>query len=125
MKKEIAKQYIAFLSEGNVEGVIGLFSESGKVYSPIYGEKNAKEFYRILNDDTLQSELSLKEIFQNEESENIALYFEYKWTVKSGNVVVFDVVDILEFDEQNKIQELKIIYDTVISKRLVEEMKTQ
>lgn len=49
--------------------------------------------------------------------------FEYKWTVKSGKIVEFDVVDILDFDKENKIIGLKIIYDTVISRNLVDEMK--
>lgn len=122
-KKEIAKQYIEFLSKGNAEGVISLFTEKGKVHSPIYGEKGASDFYKTLAEDTLNSELKLNEIFENANSGNIALYFEYTWTVKSGKIVVFDVVDIIEFDNQNKILELKIIYDTVVSRRLVEEMK--
>ena len=123
MKNKIAKQYIEFLSTDNTEGIIELFADSGKVQSPIYGEKSAREFYKTLAEDTHNSELQLIEIFENVNSGNIALYFEYKWTVKSGKIVEFDVVDIIEFDDQNKIVSLKIIYDTVVSRALVEEMK--
>jgi hypothetical protein len=123
MKIEIAKQYIEFLSKGNVEGVISLFAKNGKVHSPIYGEKSASDFYRILAEDTLNSSLKLNEIFENANTGNIALYFEYTWTVKSGKIVVFDVVDIIEFDNNNKISSLKIIYDTVISRNLIEEIQ--
>lgn len=122
-KKEIAKQYIDFLSKGNVEKIIALFTENGKVHSPIYGELRADKFYETLNDDTINSEIKLKGIFEDSTTKNLALYFEYKWTVKSGKIVNFDVVDIIEFDTQNKISELKIIYDTVVSRRLIEELK--
>ncbi|HEY5686984.1 MAG TPA: nuclear transport factor 2 family protein [Yeosuana sp.] len=123
MKKEIAKQYIEFLSKDHFEGIIGLFEENGKVYSPIYGERSASDFYDALAEDTCNSELKLNEIFENINSGNIALYFTYRWTLKSGKIVVFDVVDIIKFDDQNKILELKIIYDTVVSRNLVEELK--
>jgi len=123
MRKQVAIQYLEFLSKGNVEGIISLFAKNGKVCSPIYGEKGASEFYRELGEDTLNSELKLNEIFENIDSGNVALYFEYKWTIKSGKIIVFDVVDIIELDAQNKIQELKIIYDTVTSRRLLGDMK--
>ncbi len=123
MKKTIANKYIECLAKGDVAGVIDLFAENGKVHSPIYGEKLASDFYQTLASDTLSSELKLKEVFENADSGNIALYFEYRWTVKSGKIVIFDVVDIIAFDEQNKITELKIIYDTVVSRNLVEELK--
>jgi len=123
-KIEIAKKYIEFLSVGDVEKIINLFAENGKVSSPIYGEKQADKFYKELTEDTVTSELKLKGIFEDADSDRIALYFEYKWTVKSGKIAEFDVVDIFDFNDENKITELKIIYDTVISRNLVDEMKT-
>jgi hypothetical protein len=66
--------------------------------------------------------LKLKGIFEDADSARIALYFEYKWTVKSGKITEFDVVDIFKFNDENKITELKIIYDTVISRNLVDEI---
>jgi len=122
-KKEIAKQYIDFLSKGNIKRIINLFAKNGKVYSPIYGACNVDKFYTVLNNDTINSELNLKGIFEDSDTGKLALYFEYKWTVRSGKIVEFDVVDILEFDNQNKILELKIIYDTVVSRKLIEEME--
>lgn len=122
-KKEIAKKYIEYLSIGDTEKIVSLFAENGRVSSPIYGENDASKFYKTLSDDTINSELNLKGIFEESGTEKLALYFEYKWTVKSGRIVAFDVVDILEFDNRNKISKLMIIYDTVISRKLIEEMK--
>jgi hypothetical protein len=123
-KREIAYKYIELLSMGDVEKIVDLFAENGKVSSPIYGEKQAGIFYKELIADTLSSDLKLRGIFEDAESDRIALYFEYKWTVKSGKFVEFAAVDIFDFDNENKITVLKIIYDTVISRNLVDEMKT-
>ena len=122
IKNEIARKYLEFLECGNIESVIGLFSENGIVESPIYGIKRAEEFYRNLYNDTSNSELQLKGIFEQNDSNNLALYFNYKWTLKNNRKVDFDVVDIIEFDAQNKINKLKIIYDTVISRKLIDEL---
>lgn len=118
-KKEIANTYLEYLERGNIEQLIALFDENGIVDSPIYGIKKADEFYRELNDDTSNSELHLKGIFEQNESNDLALYFTYKWTLKNNQKVEFDVVDIIEFNAKNKIKKLKIIYDTVLARKLV------
>jgi len=69
------------------------------------------------------SELELKKVFQNSRSGNIASYFEYAWTFKSGKTVVFDVVDKFKFDHENKITELKIIYDTVLARSIIKKIR--
>lgn len=121
-KTEVAQIYVDLLAKGDMNAVIDLFSQDGVVHSPIYGLMQASEFYHKLAEDTTSSSIEMDGIFHEKESERIAIYFKYTWTVKSGKQVIFDVVDVITFDEQGKIQELKIIYDTVISRRLVEEL---
>lgn len=121
-KSGIAKKYLEYLENGNIEKVIGLFSNNGIVESPIYGIKKADVFYRELNNDTSNSELFLKGIFEQNDSNNLALYFTYKWTLKNNEKVEFDVVDIIELNSENKIMKLKIIYDTVTSRKLVNKL---
>ena len=67
--------------------------------------------------------MKLKGIFEEEDSDSIALYFNYKWTMKNNELVEFDVVDIIEFDESNQIIKLKIIYDTFKSRAMIKELK--
>ena len=121
-KKEIAKKYIGHLENGNIEQIIALFSQDGIVDSPLYGIRKANEFYLELNSDTANSELSILGIFEENDSNNLALYFTYKWTLKNNQIVEFNVVDIIEFDALNKISKLKIIYDTVIARKLVKQL---
>ena len=121
--KEIALQYIKFLENGEIDNITNLFTETGKVTSPIYGIKLANEFYKELLNDTQNSRLKLKGIFEEENSKRIAISFNYKWTLKNNSHIEFDVVDIIEFNENNKIIHLEIIYDTVKSRALVKSLK--
>ena len=121
--KEIALKYIHFLENFETEKIIALFAVAGKVNSPLYGIRNAKEFYTLLDEDTLNSGLIVNSIFENKESNSIALYFTFHWTLKNNKKVVFDVVDIIEFNEKNEIVLLTIIYDTVIARNLHEDVR--
>lgn len=122
-KKEIAIKYLDYLDKGDIENITKLFNENGFVDSPIYGIMKADEFYHKLNNDTSNSELLLKGIFEDNDSNKLALYFCYKWTLKNKEEVEFDVVDIIEFDSFNMINKLKIIYDTVLARALLKQLK--
>jgi len=122
-KKEIALKYLNYLDKGDIEKIIKLFNENGVVDSPIYGIMQADKFYPQLNNDTSNSELHLKGIFEENNSNKLALYFSYKWTLRNKEEVEFDVVDIIEFDSLNMINKLKIIYDTVVSRALVNDLE--
>ena len=58
-------------------------------------------------------------IFEDHSSGELALYFEYQWQLNTEKRVCFDVVDIIKFDDLNKIIALKIIYDTYAARQLL------
>lgn len=121
-KNEIATNYLEYLENGDVERIIALFSPNGIVESPVYGCMKATLFYPKLKSDTSNSKLKLRGIFEDNETSSLALYFNYTWILKNNKKVAFNVVDILEFDAQHKISKLTIIYDTVRSRTLVEQL---
>ncbi len=121
-KKEIALQYLEFLEKGETEQLIALFDTEGMVDSPMYGSMKASLFYPTLIDDTKSSLLKLQGLFEDTSTGNLAIYFTYIWTLKNNQKVVFDVVDIVEFNTQHKIKKLKIIYDTVVARALVKQL---
>lgn len=124
-KKEIAMNYLEFLENGNIRELLKLFSEDGIVDSPVYGLMTAKQFYHELTDNTQKSKLILKGVFEEKNSGKIAIYFHYNWTLINNEQVEFDVVDIIEFNSSKQITKLKIIYDTVKSRKVVNELKDQ
>jgi len=122
-RSSIAKNYLKFLQNGDISQLLNLFSQDAIVDSPLYGIKKATDFYRGLQADTQSSELKLIGIFEEENRSDIALYFTYKWTLKTREIVSFDVVDVIEFNDSDKIKKLKIIYDTVLARTLVNQLK--
>ena len=112
-KREVAEAYLARLEASDMDAVVELFSPDGVVQSPIYNRLPAADFYRKLAADTRESRLELLGIFEAEADNRLALYFNYHWLMANGQEVHFEVVDILIFNDQNQIEELRIIYDTV------------
>ena len=118
LMKVICQEYISALESGNIDAILSLFSTEAVIESPIYGTMDATRFYKTLGDDTSQSQLEIQGIFEEVESRRAALYFTYHWTMSSGKEVSFDVVDILEIDDKEKIEKLIIIYDAEVARRL-------
>ena len=116
--KETALHYLKLLEEGNTAQINDLFAADALVHSPVYGTMNPKSFYSTLSNDTNNSELEILSIFENQKGDQVALHFNYKWTLKNGQLVAFDVVDIFEFRD-NKITDLKIIYDASVTRSLI------
>jgi hypothetical protein len=115
----VARHYLSNLEKGDLDGILSLFAQSALVDSPLYGIMKASEFYGKLLDDTQSSVLRLDGVFPEEETKRIALLFDYHWTLASGQTVDFKVVDILEFNGELQIEKLTIIYDTVVSRKLL------
>ena len=121
----IVRKYMEWLEKGDMQNIVALFSENGTVDSPLYGVKKASEFYKILSADTADSKLKLNGIFEEKTTGRIALYFNYNWILKNNKSVNFDVVDIIEFNENGKIESLKIIYDPTQSRKLFGERSSK
>lgn len=112
-KAAIIKAYFHGLEARSYEQVIALFSKDAIVHSPLYGQIKADKFYRELFADTNSSKITLKNVFVSENNSNIAAaHFLYEWTLKDGTLAPFECIDVFEFDSDNNIIELKIIYDT-------------
>ncbi|TPN89043.1 nuclear transport factor 2 family protein [Aquimarina algicola] len=121
--KEIAHNYLTYLEKGQISKIVDLFSETGTVISPLYGTMPATDFYTALASDTSESILEFDGIFQEENTSRITLLFNYTWILKNHKTVQFKVVDLIEFNIENKIEKLTIIYDTVHSRAVLNELK--
>ncbi len=123
-KEEVARKYLSFLEKGEVGCIVNLFTDNGVVESPLYGKQLSKDFYKILANDTNSSRLKYDGLFLEDKSNRISLLFDYHWKLKNGKEVKFKVVDIIELDSENQICKLTIIYDTVHTRKAIEELKT-
>lgn len=112
-QQQTIRHYLQGLETGNAAQIIKLFSEYGRVHSPLYGTQQARNFYKALFQDTLRSEIRLFHIFQEVEKPGVAgVHFQYDWLMRDGSANSFECVDIFHFTGDDKIRELRIIYDT-------------
>ncbi|MEK7616054.1 MAG: nuclear transport factor 2 family protein [Patescibacteria group bacterium] len=122
--KENIRKYLRCLERSDYENLIGLFASSAIIHSPLYGEVEAKNFYKDLFKDTTKSTISLKDIFMNEDESKGAVNFLYDWVLADGSRVSFNCVDIFKFSSEGKIKELTIIYDTSQTRPKFDKMKS-
>ena len=108
----IIKSYLKGLEAGSAQQIVELFHPDGQVISPLYGRQPARLFYQDLFRDTQTSNTSLLDVFFSQDNRKACVHFVYKWVMANGSKVVFDCADIFEFDSDQKITLLKIIYDT-------------
>lgn len=109
----LAEAYLAALTRGDYDGLMRLFAPKAEVLSPLYGRRQAAEFYRELLADTTRSELRLRDVLANASAQTAAIYFDYDWLLANGGRVSFQVIDWLQLDADGRITELHILYDTV------------
>lgn len=121
--KQIIKKYLRALAEGSYGKIIALFRKDAVVFSPLYGKIRAELFYKDLFEQTKNSEIKLLNIFEDKKKMMSAGYFQYGWMLKNKKRDVFDCVDIFIFDKNNKIKELRIIYDTARIRPTFENLK--
>ena len=123
IKKVTALKYLEALEAGNIKDLIDLFTPDAMIESPVYGLKKASDFYAELLKVTTSSELTFKGFFKDKDSNSCALYFHYKWILKNKETIAFDVVDIIDFDQDNKIKALKIIYNSINSQKAIDGLR--
>lgn len=107
------KEYLHQLEQGNVDGVVALFTTDARIYSPLLGWVAPRPFYSKLADASGNSSITLLDLFQSTQGNCTAnAYFRYDWVLRDGSKVSFDCVDVFDFNAQGLIEKLVIIYDT-------------
>jgi len=110
----LVREYLASLEAAEADRVIALFAPGGIVDSPLYGTMPAAEFYPALFADTASSRLTLRATMTGSTDGRtvVSFWFDFDWTLSTGEPAPFTVVDVAELDEHGLIERLHIVYDT-------------
>ncbi len=123
-RESIIKAYFHGLETASYEQVIKLFDKNAIVHSPLYGDVKAETFYRDLFAVTTSSKITLKNILLSANNPQVAAaHFQYDWVLKDGTPAPFECIDVFQFSTDNKIVDLKIIYDSHNTRRAFENNK--
>lgn len=113
--EEIIKKYMTALAKCDLDGLCALFTPEAKVYSPLLGWVDPRPFFEkmcTLSDITKSSQTPHNTLISTEGKTTMIKHFTYHWVVKDGRETTFEVCDVFEFNEQNKITKETILYDT-------------
>ena len=125
---QLARAYLDALGHGDLDAMLGLFNADGQVHSPLYGPMPAASFFPELFGATTESDLALQGMAEGATEAGpplVTLWFRYDWLMASGARTVFDVVDVLELAPDGRIATLRIIYDTVLARPLLDQQAGQ
>lgn len=111
--RKIIETYFESLETANMQTLKNLFAKDAIIHSPLYGDMPFEKFYADLFNDTAQSAITLLDVFESVNSGNVAAaQIKYEWTLRNSTSTSFIAVDIFQFNEESKITEVTIIYDT-------------
>ena len=108
--------YLRGVTDGDVAVLLRLFAADAVVHSPLYGPLPPAEFYPQLFADTGAAVLTLKSVLRGADMDGtptVAFWFHFDWRLPSGAAAPFDVVDMARLDDDGRITELHLVYDTV------------
>ncbi|MEZ0226063.1 MAG: nuclear transport factor 2 family protein [Alphaproteobacteria bacterium] len=111
--KKAMYRYLDAFSSGDLAGVLELFAEDAVVHSPTQDKpKKPQDFYPALLERTKGAVFAPKHAFAGERHGMAAVLFDYRKPFPGGGMHGFDCVDVFSFDDQDKIKELWIVFDT-------------
>ncbi len=113
---DLVAVYLRALNAADVDLMLSLFTEDGRVDSPLYGPMPAAQFFPALFADTRESILTLRSVMQGTDAEGaatVSFWFHFDWRLPSGVAAPFEVIDVAQLAEDGRIKVLHLIYDTV------------
>lgn len=111
-KVVLVKRYFELMTASDIDGIIGLFDDDAYVLSPFLGKVDASEFFKKLGNASNASKLTVFDVLLGENGNSAAAYFEYDWTLKSGDQFIFQGVDYFKFSKDEQFSSMSIFYDT-------------
>lgn len=107
--EEIAKKYFEAFHEGKIEEVLGYFSEDGVVQYGTEVEKKATDFFPETKEMIAQIKFDTHGVYTSPETKNVIIHFSYEMPNEEGKMNTVEAIDVIAFDETNKISSVKVI----------------
>lgn len=111
-KIALVRRYFDLMSASDITGIVALFEDDACVMSPFLGRMRASDFFKKLGNASSASKLTVFDVLLGEKADSAAAYFEYDWTLKSGDHFVFQGMDYFKFGENGRFASMSIFYDT-------------
>lgn len=111
----IINKYMTALAACDLDGLCSLFTADAKIYSPLLGWVEPRSFFEkmcTLSDVDKSYQISHNTMLSADGKSTMIKHFTYHWATKDGRETTFEVCDVFEFNDDNKIIKEIILYDT-------------
>jgi SnoaL-like domain len=110
----LCKQYLSCIANGDLSGVMSLFTANALAVAPLGGSMGAEEFHRQFFAEVRQSRTRVLNIFSTvDDLSAVALHFSHSWLLANGGSIDFEGVNIFELDAASRrFARLAILYDS-------------
>ncbi len=126
-EKEIAKYYQGIEAQ-SYEEVIKLFSKDAVIIHPIFGDKPASEFFKMLLERATKAhKIHIKNQFSDpKEPGRVAVYFtaDAVKTTEGNDFEIKHSVHIFDFSKSGTIEQMIVIFDTYPMRKFFEHVTT-
>lgn len=121
---DIIQSYCRALKTNDYQAMINLFAKDATVISYVSGEKPALEFFQNFFKTSRRTKVELKNMFIGVGGKStVAVYIYLENILNEKFAFNFEVIDIFEFNADNKITTLRIIRDTYPLRKLLADDK--
>jgi ketosteroid isomerase-like protein len=108
------QRYLHAVGQHDYGGVIACFAGEAMVAHPIFGRQPATGFFQTLFAKTSADKLTVKTIFHcSDNPATAAVLFYDEWRSADGTEFKNDIVLIFDFDRDDRIQNLTVVFDTL------------
>lgn len=124
VKRKIVTNYLEKLESRDLEGLLALFTPESVVHSPMYGKNSARKFYTDFFADSKETNVTLLGFLDQGQGTDgrplVGYWARFDWILASGAHAPFDVVVVMELNDQDRIDALHIVMDTAFIRGVFE-----
>jgi hypothetical protein len=107
-------KYLSAVEKHNYPEIMALFSPDAQVSHPVLGQKPAAQFFTELEAQVKSDKITKSRFFYELKNPKSAIvYFSDEWTSVSGKTLTQDFILVFEFDENNLVKQLTVIFDNI------------
>lgn len=105
----IARKYFDAFHAGRIDEIHTYFTEHGTVRYGKEPERRATDFFAETRELIASIKFNTHGVYSSDSTNNVLIHFSFSMPDESGGVIDVEAVDIIAFDDSNKIENIRVI----------------
>ncbi len=108
-RAQIAIKYFDAFHAGRIDEILNYFAKHGTVQFAKEPERKATDFFAETKELIASIKFTTHGVYASDSTNNVLIHFSFSMPDQSGGAVDVEAVDIIAFDDSNKIENIKVI----------------